>query len=156
MRILGLALLAAALGGPAAYAQRPPATMDAKGIDAWRVANIQADGWALMHADGSALSYVRRSGEAGEDGTLRVEVRREYYKPVRLGPMPSRSNFQTWLVDCELRRLKVTAMNFYALNNMKGAGFRKSAEGASWTTIPAEAQDSPLFERICASVTAAR
>jgi hypothetical protein len=156
MRILGLGLAAAALGVTGAHAQKPPATMDAKGIDAWRLANIEADGWTLMHADGDALSYVRRAADKAEDGSLRVDVRREYYKAVRLGPMPSRSNFQTWLVDCELRRVKVTAMNFYALNNLKGDGFRKASEAVSWTTVSPQAQDSPVFERICASVTAAR
>ena len=156
MRSVGLVLLAAVVVSSMAHAQKPPQTLDAKGIDAWRVANIQADGWTLIHADGAALSYARHAAEKDPDGFLNIEVRREYYKPVRLGPLPSRSNYQTWLVDCELRRLKVTAMNFYALNNMKGDGFRKAAERASWTTVAPEAQDSPVFERICASVTAAR
>jgi hypothetical protein len=78
MRIGGLTLLAAVLGATGAQAQKPPASLDAKGIDAWRAANIQADGWTLMHADGAALSYARRSAEPAEEGSLRVEVRREY------------------------------------------------------------------------------
>jgi hypothetical protein len=156
MRIVGLGMSVMALCASAAFAQKPPETLDAKGIDAWRLANIDADGWTLMHADGEALSYARRAAEKDPEGYLRIEVRREYYKPVRLGPMPSRSNYQTWVVDCELRRMKVVGMNFYALNNMRGDGFRKSADKASWTSIAPEAGDSPVFERICAPVSAAR
>ena len=108
-----------------------------------------------MHADGVALSYARAGGPDGlqpdADGVLRIDVRREYYRSVRLGPKASRSNYQAWLVDCEGRRLKVTAMNFYAQNNMKGSGFRKEDLEPSWTAVPAEADDSPLFDRICAS-----
>ena len=156
MRSVGLGLLAAALFASGAFAQKPPETMDARGIDAWRVANIKADGWTLVHADAAALSYARHAAEKDPEGHLRIEVRREYYKPVRLGPMPSRSNYQTWTVDCELRRMKVTEMNFYALNNMRGDGFRKAADKASWSSIAPEAEDSPVFERICAPATAAR
>ena len=156
MRSVGLGLLAAAFAASAAHAQKPPETMDAKGIDAWRLANIEADGWTLIHADGAALSYARQAAERDPEGYRRIEVRREYYRPVRLGPMPSRSNYQSWTVDCELRRVKVTAMNFYARNNMRGEGFRKAADKAAWTAIAPEAQDSPVFERICASLTAAR
>ena len=151
MRIVGLGLLAAVLAATHGHAQKPPATLDAKGIDAWRLANIDAEGWALMHADGAALSYARGSPVKEADGTFPIEVRREYYRPVRLGPRPSRSNYQTWIVDCELRRVKVTAMNFYVLNNMKGDGFRKANEAASWTLLPPEDPDSPLLDRICAS-----
>lgn len=143
-----------------AAAPPPPATLDAAGIDAWRRAHIEGDGWTLMHADGAALSYARAGGPDGlapdKDGVLRIDVRREYYRPVRLGPQASRSNYQAWLVDCEGRRLKVTAMNFYAQNNMKGSGFRKEGLEPGWTGMPAEAQDSPLFDRICASAQAAR
>lgn len=142
--------------GPGAGATPPPpATMDARGVDAWRQAYIQADGWTLMHADGAALSYARAGGPEGlkpdASGVMKIDVRREYYRPVRLGPQSSRSNYQAWLVDCEGRRLKVTGMTFYVQNNMKGGGFRKDGSDATWTGMPPEAQDSPLFDRICAS-----
>ena len=52
---------------------------------------------------------------------------------------------------CEGRRLKVTAMSFYAQNNMKGSGFRKEGEEASWSAVPEGGQDSPVFDRICAA-----
>jgi hypothetical protein len=130
----------------------PPATMDAKGIDDWRKAHIEtAGGWALLFADGAALSYA--GGPNGvvrdKDGFLQVDIRREYYKTVRLGPQASRSNLQTWLLDCDARRVRVTAMNFYVLNNMKGNGFRKSAEEASWAAV--DPSDFPLVDRICAA-----
>jgi hypothetical protein len=133
-------------------AAAPPATMDAKGVDEWRQANIQAEGgWVLMHADGAALTYAGGPNgvTADEDGFRHVDVRREYYKPVRLGPQPSRSNLQSWVVDCELKRLRITGMNFYAQNNMKGNGFRKSADEAGWA--PVEASDMALVDRICAA-----
>lgn len=130
----------------------PPATMDAKGIDAWRKATVDdAGGWALMHADGAALSYA--GGPNGvapdKDGFLHVDVRREYYKMVRLGPQPSRSNLQTWVIDCEFKRLRKTSMNFYSLSNMKGTGFRKSADEASWAA--ADPSEIPIVDRICAA-----
>ena len=143
--ILGLAL---ATRGAAA----PPATMDAKGIDAWRMANIEAEGgWALMHADGAALTYAGGPNgvRADQDGFLHVDVRREYYKPVRLGAQPSRSNLQSWVVDCELKRLRITSMNVYAQNNMKGNGFRQSADEAGWA--PVEPSDMAVVDRICAA-----
>jgi hypothetical protein len=159
MRKLVAALAGAVLAGagsPASGASAPaPVRLDAQGIDAWRREHIDGDGWTLMHADGAALSYARAGGPDGlqpdKDGVLRIDVRREYYRSVRLGPKASRSNFQAWLVDCEGRRLKVTAMNFYAQNNMKGSGFRKEDLDSSWTAVPAETQDSPLFDRICAA-----
>ena len=143
--VLGLALAARSVAAP-------PATMDAKGIDAWRQANIQAEGgWVLMHADGAALTYAGGPNgvTADKDGFRHVEVRREYYRPVRLGPQPSRSNLQSWVVDCELKRLRITGMNFYAQNNMKGNGFRKSAEEASWAA--ADPSEIPIIDRICAA-----
>jgi hypothetical protein len=155
MRRAAAMILAIVMGAPALAAPPPPpATMDARGIDAWREAHIDAAGdWLLMHADGSALSYA--GGPNGlstdKDGFLRVDVRREYYRPVRVGPQASRSNLQTWVLDCELRRLRVTAMNFYVQNNMKGGGFRKTAEEPSWITIAEENNNSPVFDRICAS-----
>ena len=147
---------AAALRGVAAMgaaATPPPASLDAKGVDAWRRAHIEADGWTLIHADGAALSYARATTGSlapDKDGAIKVDVRREYYRPVRLGPQASRSNYQSWLVDCEGRRLKVTAMSFYAQNNMKGSGFRKEGAEAAWSAVPEGSQDSPVFDRICA------
>lgn len=150
------AVLAAA-GSLAAAAPAPqPARLDAESIDAWRRAHIDGEGWTLVHADGAALSYARPGGPDGlrpdRDGVLRIDVRREYYRPVRLGPRASRSNYQAWLVDCDGRHLRVTAMNFYAQNNMKGSGFRKEALEPSWTPAPAETR--PVFDRICASQAA--
>lgn len=157
MRMAAAALIGAVLGAGQAMGATPPppASLDAQGVDAWRRAHIVAEGWTLMHADGAALSYARAGGPDGlradADGVLKVDVRREYYRPVRLGPQASRSNFQAWLVDCEGRRLKVTGMTFYVQNNLKGGGFRKDGSEATWTGMPPEAQDSPLFDRICAS-----
>jgi hypothetical protein len=153
MRSLAPAV-AVALAASAALAAPSPATMDAKGIDEWRQQHIDAaGGWLLMHADGSALSYA--GGPNGlttdKDGFLRVDVRREYYKPVRVGPQASRSNLQTWVLDCEARRLRVTSMNFYVQNNMKGGGFRRAAEAPSWAAIAQDNNDKPVFDRICAA-----
>ena len=147
---LGLAM---ATGSAAAL----PATMDAQGIDAWRQANIKADGgWVLMHADGAALTYAGGPNgvRADKDRFLHVDVRREYYKPVRLGPQTSRSNLQSWVVDCDLKRLRITGMNFYAQNNMQGNGFRKSADEVGWA--PVEASDMALVDRICAAAPKGR
>lgn len=151
----------AALLGVAAMgaATPPPASLDAPGVDAWRRAHIDAAGWTLMHADGAALSYARPADSSlapDKDGVVKVDVRREYYRPVRLGPQTSRSNYQVWLIDCEGRRLKVAAMSFYAQNNMKGSGFRKDGAESSWSAVPEGSQDSPLFDRICASQAPAR
>ena len=152
MRRLAFATAIVLAASAARAAPQGPATMDPEGIDAWRVANIDvAGGWTLMHADGSALSYAGGPNgvKTDEDGFLHVDVRREYYKAVRVGPQASRSNLQTWVLDCELRRLRVTGMNFYVQNNMKGGGFRKAAEEPAWMTI-AEDQ-SPVFDRICSA-----
>ena len=155
MRGVVVVALGLALVGPgaawAAGAVKPPATLDAKGIDAWRQANIQAEGWALMNADASALTYA--GGPAGvvrdKDGFLHLDVRREYYKAVRLGPQASRSNVQSWTVDCELKRLRITGMSFWMFNNMQGGGFRKAAEEAGWAA--AELSEIPVVDRICAA-----
>ena len=103
------------------------------------------------YADGAALSYAGGPNgvTADKDGFLHVDVRHEYYRPVRLGPMPSRSNLQSWVVDCELKRLRITGMNFYAQNNMQGNGFRKSADEASWA--PVDPSNLDLIGRICAA-----
>lgn len=156
MRAVAAALLGAASMGAATP---PPASLDARGVDAWRRAHIDAMGWTLMHADGAALSYARAADGVlapDKDGVVRIDVRREYYRPVRLGPQASRSNYQVWLVDCEGRRLKVASMSFYAQNNMKGSGFRKDGSESSWSAVPEGSQDSPLFDRICASHVHAR
>jgi hypothetical protein len=147
-------VLAVGLGAWAAKGQAPPpASLDAKGIDDWRKANIQADGWVLLHADGAALSYAGGPNgvRADADGFLHADLRREYYKAVRLGPAPSRSNLQTWVLDCELRRLRVIGMNFYPLNNLQGTGFRKAADEAAWITLDTGSQNTPEFDRICAA-----
>jgi hypothetical protein len=157
MRGGAAAILMLGLATATQSAAAPPATMDAQGIDAWRKANIQADGgWALLHADGAALSYAGGPNgvRADKDGFLHVDVRREYYRPVRLGPQPSRSNLQSWVVDCELKRLRITGMNFYAQNNMQGNGFRKSADEVGWA--PVEASDMALVDRICAAAPKSR
>ena len=93
MRTVVVALAGAMLvgaGSPAAAAAPVPATLDPQGIDAWRRAHIEGEGWTLMHADGAALSYARAGGPDGlrpdQNGVLRIDVRREYYRPVRLGP----------------------------------------------------------------------
>lgn len=157
MRASMAALLGVASMGAATP---PPASLDAEGVDAWRRAHIDATGWTLVHADGAALSYARAGGPDGlrpdKDGVVKIDVRREYYRPVRLGPQASRSNYQVWLVDCEGRRLKVAAMSFYAQNNMKGSGFRKDGAESSWSVVPEGSQDTPLFDRICASQAPAR
>lgn len=159
------AILAAAVmaGAPvAAVAQdkavRPPASLDAKGIDDWRKAHIAAEGWALVFADAAAISYAGGGNgvKADSDGFLRVDVRREYYKSVRLGSQPSRSNVQTWIVDCGLQRFKIVAMSFWRLNNMKGDGFRKTAEDATWTTAAPNSDNSHVIDLICAAQPAAR
>lgn len=145
-----IGILGLALAGPGVAAA--PAAMDAKAIDEWRMANIEAQGgWALLHADGAALTYAGGPNgvRADKDGFLHLDVRREYYKPVRLGPQPSRSNLQSWVVDCELKRLRITGMNFYAQNNMKGNGFRKSADEVGWAAV--EPSDVALVDRICAA-----
>ena len=150
------AAVAAMLCGAWQAAPRPPATLDAVGIDAWRIAHIKADGWALLHADGVALSYA--GGPSGlvrdKDGLLHVDVRREYYKPVRLGREPSRSNQQSWVVDCGGRRLKVLSMAFYSANNLGGTGFRQQAEDTAWIPVEPNSQTSPLFDRLCAAAPA--
>ena len=154
--LLALAVSIATDGAWAAGPVKPPASLDARGIDDWRREHIQAEGWALLHADGAALSYAGGpSGvSADKDGFLHVDVRREYYKSQRLGPADSRSNLQTWVIDCDQKRLRITAMNFYSLNNMKGTGFRKSADEAVWA--PVDPSESPLVERICAAAPKSR
>jgi hypothetical protein len=157
MRGGAAAILTLGLAMATGSAAAPPAAMDAQGIDAWRKANIRTEGgWALLHADGAALSYAGGPNgvRADKDGFLHVDVRREYYRPVRLGPQPSRSNLQSWVVDCELKRLRITGMNFYAQNNMQGNGFRKSADEAGWAAV--EASDMALVDRICAAAPKSR
>jgi len=145
---------AAAVAAPKGGMAPPPARMDAEGIDAWRQQHIDASGgWALMFADGAALSYA--GGPNGvvrdKDGFLHVDVRREYYKTITLGPQRSRSNLQTWVVDCELKRMRVTGMNIYSLNNMRGTGIRKSAPEARFAAV--DPSDVPLIDRIRAAAS---
>src|SRR5690606_2320042 len=103
MRALVFATVALA-GFAARAAPPPPATMDAPVMDARREAHIEtAGGWILMDADGAALGYAGGTNgvKSDADGLLHVDVRREYYKVVRVGPQSRRSNLQTWLLDCE-------------------------------------------------------
>src|SRR5438105_4495657 len=85
---------------PGGKPPKPPASLDARGIDAWISQYIVPDGWVLLAADAAAVTYGRGELAVMEDGLVQADVRREYFRPARMGAMNSRSNQQTWLVDC--------------------------------------------------------
>ena len=138
----------------AAFEPPPPVSVDDKGVKAWLNNFITTQGWTIIAADGVAVSLGSPEGVGRlADGTLTTKIRHEYYTPVTLGDMQSRSNLQSWTVDCSGRRLKITVFEIYKGNNLTGGGERMSNPQVDWQPVRAGSQNERVIKRICEAPT---
>jgi hypothetical protein len=145
--LFGLAAPAAA----AAQTPKPPATLDAAGIDDWMKRYLTPDGWVLLTADAVSVTLGRPEITVNEAGLLQAEIRREYYRPTRLGSMNSRSNRQSWVVDCGGRRFQVVSMSVFLNNNLQGESFRRQALDGEWVDVAPGTPNAHVVDRVCAA-----
>lgn len=151
--------LAGAIFWSGAYAQAPltpppPATIDDAGVTAWLKAHIKMEGWTLIGADGVAVALGSPDGVIkSSDGPMTAKIRHEYYRPVRLGDMDSRSNLQTWNVDCEGGRLQVVSIAIYEASNLEGRSQAKSNPDAAWSAVEPASLRGRTVKRICEAPT---
>lgn len=154
-----LSLMLALFAGPETTANGenappPPVTIDDEGVQAWLDRYIKADGWTVFAADGVAVAMGSPSGvTVMTDGTMRAEVRHEYYNPTRIGPMDTRSNLQTWIVDCEAKRVRVVSMQIFALSNLQGESAKSENPQAEWSTPSPGSVKARSVERVCRAPT---
>lgn len=150
-----LAAIACGVAYAAAAAEvPPPAKIDDANVTAWIKAYLKTDGWTVIAADGAAVSFGSPKGvSVGADGLFETEIRREYYRPTPMGDLMTRSNLQSWRVNCKTREIQVVAMSIHAENNLAGQSMsRKIAEGP-WTTPTPGSQNEHAVKRICDAPT---
>lgn len=128
----------------------PPATMDDAGVRAWLSDHIDTDGWTLITADGAAVVLGSPKGVSQHrDGLLSTEIRHEYYRPFQLGGLDSRSNLQSWDVDCKGQRIRIQKMTVFAGNNMSGASVTRNWQKGDWVAVAANETRARTVARIC-------
>ena len=156
MKRLGLAMALAASVAPAWAADDipPPATIDDVGVTAWITKHLKADGWTIIAADGQAVTLGSPKGVAvRSDGQMETEMRREYYEAREMGGMMTRSNLQSWRVDCKARTFAVVAMSIYEKSNLAGAS-QSNTFGAAKAGPPTPgSQNERAIKRICEAPT---
>lgn len=152
--ILGAALAVGLGVGVAGAAPAPPATIDDAGVTAWLKAHIKSEGWTLIAADGAAVVLGSPDGVShAADATLTTQVRHEYYSAVRLGELDSRSNLQTWNVDCKGKRIRIVSMAIFEENNLYGKSQSVARPDAGWTAIDPTSTRARTIKRICEAPT---
>lgn len=140
-------------GGGAQRAPKP-ATSDDLGVRSWLSDYIRSDGWTLITADGTAVSFGSPAGVAKlADGTLSTLVRHEYYAPTRLGDMDSQSNLQSWNVDCKGGRVRILTFAIYEGSNLSGASQARAWTQPPWEDVVAESAKGRTVKRICEAPT---
>lgn len=149
------AVLAVLCGSAAASPVPPPATIDDAGVTAWINGYLKVDGWTLIAADSQAVTFGSPRGVGQDaDKTLTTQIRHEYYQAVRLGDLESRSNIQTWNIDCEGRRIRILDIAIFEENNLGGRSQARSAPGAEWIPVGDMASTrGRTFQRICDAPT---
>jgi len=146
--------LVLATGAAAAEPPPPPATMDNASVAAWIKTYIQTDGWTLIGADEAAVVLGDPRGVSrGADGFLTTQIRHEYYRPTRLGDIDSRSNLQTWSVDCKQGLVRVLDMAIFEENNLAGKSKGLSMPGAAWSATEPGSMRGRTMQRICEAPT---
>jgi hypothetical protein len=158
LRILVGTMLACALAAACAAAPEapipPPASVHSDGVKAWLNQYIKADGWIVFAFDQSAVSLGSPQGVAVlSDNTLQADVRREYFSVIIFGEFASRSNLQTWNVDCKSGKIRTTSMTVYALNNLQGDHETRELSDAPWHDVAANSVDEVARDRICRAPT---
>jgi hypothetical protein len=135
----------------------PPSEISDAGVKAWLNTYIRAEGWTVIAADNVAVTLGGPDGvEVLDGGYLRATIRHEYYRPTEFGDFHSRSNRQTWVIDCPNHRHKVTEMEIYAASNLAGdhrvMGPRPLAE-APWIASDPDSLSRRVETRICEAPT---
>jgi len=149
------ALVIALAGSASAEPVPPPTTIDDEGVRVWIKSYLKVDGWTLIAADGGAVAFGSPEGVSqGADKTLTAQIRHEFYHPMRMGDFDSRSNLQTWNIDCEHKRMRIVDIAIFEDNNLAGRSQARSFRNAEWT--PVEDKTSTrgrTFRRICEAPT---
>lgn len=135
---------------PTGLAATPePAALDNRGVDAWLREYITWKGWTIIAADQQAVALGSPRGvEKLPDGTLRTQIRREYYRQMDIGG-PARSLLMTWIVDCSSPRIRVTRIERYPDSNLSGASEVRDNPAADWLDVKPQSQNAQVVSRIC-------
>lgn len=156
MKLFAAAVLVIALATSASAAPiPPPATIDDAGVMAWIKSYLRVEGWTLIAADDQAVALGSPQGVSqGTDRSLTAQIRHEYYQSVRLGDFDSRSNIQTWNIDCKGGRMRIVDMAIFEENNLTGRSQARSMPNAEWITVKEMGStNGRTFRRVCEAPT---
>jgi hypothetical protein len=155
LKALRIGALAAVIAtGAAAEPAPPPATIDDAGVMAWLKAYIKTEGWTLIAADSAAVVLGSPEGVKQEaDKSLTTQIRHEFYRATRLGQIDSRSNLQTWNVDCKGGRMRILSMAVFEDNNLYGKSQSHTWTDAEWIPVDPSSARGRSVRRICDAPT---
>jgi len=148
--VIAIAIASAAAAEPVL----PPATIDDAGVKAWIKTYLKTDGWTLIAADGAAVVLGSPDGvRQAADKTITAQIRHEFYRPVRLGDLDTRSNLQTWNVDCTGQRIRILDMAIFEDNNLTGRSQARSSPNSEWTPVDMSSTKGRTVKRVCEAPT---
>jgi hypothetical protein len=67
--------------------------------------------------------------------------------------MSTRSNQQTWNVDCANKRMRVVSMRIFALSNLQGQHMDADMPSATWSPPRSGSPNERIMDRICRAPT---
>lgn len=132
----------------------PPSSIDDSGVTAWIKAYLKTDGWTLIAADSAAVVLGSPDGVRLEDDkTITAQIRHEFYRPLAMGDLDSRSNLQTWNVDCAGQRMRILDFAIFEDNNLAGRSNAHNMPNAKWTPVDMTSTRGRTVKRICEAPT---
>lgn len=112
----------------------PPASLDETGVDRWVKAHIDDKDWyALSYTD----DYIRffswsKTTKTDKGQVVRTWIRQEYFKPQGDDKDKIRSALFLTEYDCDLKRYRWMAIDYFPFNNLKGDASSDDAQDVTW------------------------
>ncbi len=125
--------LAACAFATAAVAQPPPRDRSPAVVAAWTKANVQPGPYVWLETGDKAVSFYALDDLPPTDARIRAWIRDELFEDGKgpFGAYRSRSTLTEF--DCEARRWRFVAMDWYPQLNLKGDRASQDAPDARWT-----------------------
>jgi hypothetical protein len=142
----GCALAALALcAATAAAAQAPPRDRSPAVVAAWIKANVQPGPFEWLETHDKGVSYYALDDLPPTDARVRAWMRDELFEEGK-GPFGTyRSRSMLTEFDCEARRWRFVAIDWYPQLNLKGRRASQDVADARWTY---ERASGPLSEQV--------
>ena len=105
----------------------PPPQPDSKAVEAWAKTYLQTPGLILVAASEEGVEYIAPAVTGPPGGVRGYKIRGEYVRP-HPGPVLTRSMAEDKAVDCAAGKLKVTRLEAYPFNNLRGQGVRLDSD----------------------------